>query len=132
MGNSTNMQRYSYYSQVKRYSSVSAHSKQHLHQQNSTGRHYPENSKKIRPAYAGAVTFSSCRFAPALARCAYRLRHLAYRLVRRHACRPNEFAAEGQARADIRIRVRSIVIRIRIRHTAIRVRIVVPAIDHTA
>ena len=36
-----------------------------------------------------------------------------------------------QTRADIRIRVRSIVIRIRIRHTAIRVRIVVPAIDQT-
>lgn len=37
-----------------------------------------------------------------------------------------------QTRADIRIRIRSIVIRIRIRHTAIRVRVVVPAIDHTA
>ena len=37
-----------------------------------------------------------------------------------------------QARADIRIRIRGIVIRIRIRDTAIRVRIVVPAIDHTA
>lgn len=37
-----------------------------------------------------------------------------------------------QTRADIRVRVRSIVIRIRIRHTAIRVRIVVPAIGHTA
>lgn len=36
-----------------------------------------------------------------------------------------------QTRADIRIRVRSIVIRIRKRHTAIRIRIVVPAIDHT-
>ena len=36
-----------------------------------------------------------------------------------------------QTRADIRIRIRSIVIRIRIRHTAIRIRIVVPAIDHT-
>ena len=36
-----------------------------------------------------------------------------------------------QTRADIRIRVRSIVTRIRIRHTAIRIRIVVPAIDHT-
>ena len=34
--------------------------------------------------------------------------------------------------ADIRIRIRRIVIRIRIRHTAIRVRVVVPAIDHTA
>ena len=34
-------------------------------------------------------------------------------------------------RADIRVRIRSIVIRIRIRYTAIRVRIVVPAIDHT-
>lgn len=36
-----------------------------------------------------------------------------------------------QTRADIRIRIRSIVIRIRIRHTAIRIRIVVPAIDQT-
>lgn len=36
-----------------------------------------------------------------------------------------------QTRADIRVRIRSIVIRIRIRYTAIRVRIVVPAIDHT-
>ena len=62
---------------------------------------------------------------------ALRLRHLAYRLVRCHALRPDDFAAEGQTRADIRIRIRSIVIRIRIRHTAIRVRIVVPAIDHT-
>lgn len=37
-----------------------------------------------------------------------------------------------QARADIRVRVRSIVSRIRERYPAIRVRVVVPAIDHTA
>ena len=61
-----------------------------------------------------------------------RLRNLDGRLVRGHALRPYDFAAEGQARADIRVRVRRIVIRTRIRHTAIRARIVVPAIDHTA
>lgn len=37
-----------------------------------------------------------------------------------------------QARADIRVRIRGIVVRIRKRDTAIRVRIVVPAIDHAA
>ena len=47
-----------------------------------------------------------------------RLRHLAYRLIRCHALRPDDFAAEGQTRADIRTRIRSIEIRIRIRHTA--------------
>ena len=46
--------------------------------------------------------------------------------------RPNDFTAEGQARADIRARIRGIVVRIRKRDTAIRVRIVVPAIDHAA
>ncbi|KAB4062153.1 hypothetical protein GAQ51_21425 [Bacteroides uniformis] len=60
-----------------------------------------------------------------------RLRHLAYRLVRCHALRPDDFAAEGQTRADIRIRIRSIVTRIRIRHTAIRIRTAVPAMDRT-
>ena len=49
--------------------------------------------------------------------------------TRPRCCTP---IGDFQTRADIRIRVRSIVIRIRIRHTAIRVRIVVPAIDHTA
>ena len=43
-----------------------------------------------------------------------------------HALRPDDFAAEGQTRADIRIRIRSIVKRIRIRHTAIRIRMVYP------
>ena len=62
----------------------------------------------------------------------FALRSLAQRLIRSHALRPHDLAAEGQARADIRIRIRGIVIRIRIRDTAIRVRIVVPAIDHTA
>ena len=42
-----------------------------------------------------------CRFAPVDAS-----RYLDYRLVRRHACRFHDFAAEGQTRADIRIRVR--------------------------
>lgn len=37
-----------------------------------------------------------------------------------------------QTRADIRVRIRSIVIRIRVRHAAIRIRVVVAAIDHTA
>lgn len=37
-----------------------------------------------------------------------------------------------QARADIRVRIRCIVIRIRIRDTAIRIRVVVPTINHTA
>ena len=59
----------------------------------------------------------------------FALRSLAQRLIRSHALRPHEFAAEGQARADIRIRIRGIVTSTRIRDTAIRVRIVVPAID---
>lgn len=62
----------------------------------------------------------------------FALRSLDYRLIRSHALRPHEFAAEGQARADIRIRTRGIVMRKRIRDTAIRVRIAAPAIDHTA
>ena len=61
----------------------------------------------------------------------FALRSLAQRLIRSHALRPHDLAAEGQTRADIRIRMRSIVTRIRIRHTAIRMRIVGPAIDHT-
>ena len=60
------------------------------------------------------------------------LRNLDYRLIRSHALRPHDFAAEGQTRADIRIRIRSIVSRTRIRHTATRTRTAVPAIDHTA
>ena len=40
MGNSTIMQRYSYYNQVKRYSAISTYSKQHLHKQNSTDCRY--------------------------------------------------------------------------------------------
>lgn len=39
---------------------------------------------------------------------------------------------EGQARPDIRARVRGNVTRIRARHTAIRVRIAVATINHTA
>ena len=70
---------------------------------------------------------SFCRFAPRFDA----LRDFDCRLIRCHAFRPNDFTAEGQTRADIRTRIRSIVIRIRIRHTAIRIRIVVPAIDHT-
>ena len=60
-----------------------------------------------------------------------RLRNLDGRLVRGHALRPYDFAAEGQTRADNRVRARRIVIRTRIRHTATRMRTVVPAIDHT-
>lgn len=36
-----------------------------------------------------------------------------------------------QTRADIRVRIRPIVMRIRVRHAAIRVRVVIAAIDHT-
>ena len=61
-----------------------------------------------------------------------RSRNLGQRFKRGHALRPDEFAAEGQARPDIRVRIRSIVIRIRVRHAAIRIRVVVAAIDHTA
>ena len=62
---------------------------------------------------------------------ALRLRHLAYRLVRCHALRPDDFAAEGQTRTDARVRIRGIVARIRHRNTAIRVRVVAATIDHT-
>ena len=51
-------------------------------------------------------------------------------VTRHHCCTP--IVLVFQTGADIRIRIRSIVIRIRIRYTAIRVRIVVPAIDHAA
>lgn len=61
-----------------------------------------------------------------------RSRNLDQRLVSGHALRPDELAAEGQARPDTRVRIRSIGIRIRARHAAIRIRAVVAAIDHTA
>ena len=61
-----------------------------------------------------------------------RSRNLGQRFKRGHALRPDEFAAEGQARPDIRARIRSIVIRTRARHAAIRIRVAVAAIDHTA
>ena len=70
-----------------------------------------------------------CRFAPALSR--FALRYLVQRLVRDHALRLHDLAAEGQTRADIRMRIRSIVARKRIRYTATRIRIAAPAIDHT-
>ena len=82
------------------------------------------NSETIRIPF-----FRFSRFAPRFG--ALRLRHLAYRLARCHALRPDDFAAEGQTRAETRIRMRSIDIRIRTRHTAIRVRMAAPAIDHT-
>lgn len=63
---------------------------------------------------------------------AFRLRGLDQRFVRCHARRFDDFTAEGQARADIRARIRSIVTRIRARHTRTRARVVVAAIDHTA
>ena len=62
-----------------------------------------------------------CRFAPA-----FRLRHLDSRLERGHALRPNDSAAEGQTRPDVRVRVRSNVIRMRARNATIRTRAVVP------
>ena len=61
-----------------------------------------------------------------------RSRDLGHRFVRGHALRFDEVAAEGQARPDIRERIRSIVIRIRERHAAMRIRVAVAAIDHTA
>ena len=89
-----------------------------------------ENSKIFRPAYAGDATSFVLSLRSRFTR--FALRSLAQRLIRSHALRPHDFAAEGQTRADTRTRARSIVIRTRIRHTAIRVRIVAPAIDHTA
>lgn len=81
---------------------------------------YSPTPKYFRPAYAGiriskerspdtirTPFFSFCRFAPALSR--FALRYLVQRLVRDHALRLHEFAAEGQARADIRMRIRGIV-----------------------
>jgi len=68
--------------------------------------------------------FSFCRFAPAFSR--FALRHLVQRLVRCHALRLHDFTAEGQAWADIRIRIRCIEIRIRKHDTAIRIRIAHP------
>lgn len=63
---------------------------------------------------------------------AFRLRGLGQRFERGNAERFEDFAAEGQARADIRVRARRIVIRIRDRYTATRARDAAPAIDHTA
>ena len=62
----------------------------------------------------------------------FRLRGLDQRFERGNAERFEDFAAEGQARPDIRVRIRSNVIRIRVRHAAIRIRVEVAAIDHTA
>ena len=92
----------------------------------------------FRPAYAGFLNRDEKRhnnvFVLSLRSRfdALRLRCLDKRFVRFHAFRPDNFAAEGQTRADTRIRIRSIVTRIRNRHTAIRTRIAAPAIDHTA
>ena len=63
---------------------------------------------------------------------AFRSRGLAQRLERGYAQRFDDLSAEGQTRADIRARIRSIVIRIRARHAAIRNRAGAAAIDHTA
>ena len=63
---------------------------------------------------------------------AFRSRDFDYRFVPGHALRFDEFAAEGQTRADIRARIRRIVNRIRARHAATRIRVVVAASDHTA
>ena len=87
-------------------------------------------SKERSPDTIRTPFFSFCRFAPALSR--FALRYLVQRLVRGHALRLHDLTAEGQARADIRTRIRGIVTRIRTRDTATRVRIVAPAIDHTA
>ena len=53
------------------------------------------------------------------------------RFVRFDAWRYLDFAAEGQTRAVIRVRMRCIVTRIRVRHAANRIRVVVAAINHT-
>ena len=58
--------------------------------------------------------------------------YFGYRLVGFDALRSLDFAAEGQARPDTRVRVRNSVIRIRVRHTAMRVRFAVATINHTA
>ncbi len=63
---------------------------------------------------------------------ALRSHSLAQRFVRGHALRFDDQSAEGQPRADIRARIRSIVTRIRARHAATRNRVDVAAIDHTA
>ena len=72
------------------------------------------------------------RFVASLPLYALRLRDFGQRFERADALRFDDFSAEGQARADIRARVRGIVIRNRARHTAIRARVVVPTINHTA
>ena len=57
---------------------------------------------------------------------------VAHRLKRIDALRPDDLTAEGQTRADIRIRIRGTVKRTRTHDTAIRIRAVEPTPNHTA
>lgn len=97
----------------------------------SPGVSMPPGSAFERPSNIVRRPFFSLyalgRFATALG-----LRYLVQRFIRCHALRFDEISAEGQTRADIRDRTRSIVMRIRERHAAIRTRVVAAAIDHTA
>ena len=94
----------------------------------------PPTSTGLRPYFlmSSCLRHHALRFVASLPFSLFRLRYLDCRLVRGHALRHHDFAAEGQTRPDIRVRVRRIGTRIRERHTAIRIRVVVAAIDHTA
>ena len=82
----------------------------------------------LRSRFALRARFPALRFR----NFAFRLRYLDNRFERLHARRSHDLPSEGQARPDMRVRVRRSVIRIRVRHAAIRIRVVVAAIDHTA
>lgn len=94
----------------------------------------PPTSTGLRPYFlmSSCLRHHALRFVASLPFSLCRLRYLDCRLVRGHALRHHDFAAEGQTRPDIRTRVRRIVMRIRVRHTATRIRVEVAAIDHTA
>lgn len=97
-----------YFLKTKRTAGVLPH-----HKIFSTGlRRYSHNARTESGHHPNPVLFVlslRSRFAR------FALRSLDYRLIRSHALRPHEFAAEGQARADIRIRIRGTVIRTRTR-----------------
>ena len=109
----------------------------HFFKTKCTFERYPPFSKIFRLAYAsiqhlkrrwnGVPTPFVFRFVASLPLC-----YFGYRLVGFDALRSLDFAAEGQARPDTRVRVRSIANRIRVRHTAKRVRVAVATINHTA
>ena len=109
----------------------------HFFKTKCTFERYPPFSKFFRLAYASIQQLKRrwntiptpfvFRFVASLPLC-----YFGYRLVGFDALRSLDFAAEGQARPDIRARVRSIVTRIRARHTATRARDVAATINHTA